>query len=84
MLKTSYKKAVSKENFYELLKDCKLETYTRRGVVTGVIFCNLKFRFNRLGFSDERIQDLDIGMKRGRELQEVRQDKKNKDRRLER
>lgn len=84
MLKTCYKKAISKENFFELLKDCDLETYTRNGVITGVVFCNLKFRFKRLGFSEERIQDLDIGMKRGREIQKVRQERKNKDRGLER
>ncbi len=84
MLKTCYKKASSKADFFKLLKDCELETYTRSGVVTGVMFCNLKFRFKRLGFSEERIQDLDVEMKRGREIQKVRQERKNKDRGLER
>lgn len=84
MLKTCYKAAISKDNFFELLKDCDLETYTRSGVVTGVMFCNLKFRFRRLGFSEDRLQDLDLGMKRARELQKARQERKNKDRKLER
>lgn len=84
MLKTCYKKAISKENFFELLKDCELETYSRRGIVTGVIFGGLKFRLRRLGFSQERIQDLDIGIKRAREIQKLRQEKKNIDKSLER
>lgn len=71
-LKTCYKKAESKETFLELLHDCGLKTYERSGKITGVIDNGIKFRFSRLGFTEERLADLDKTKLRGKELRGVR------------
>lgn len=57
-LKTCYKKAISKADFYLKLKECGLETYERNGKITGIKKANIKYRFSRLGFTDTRINDL--------------------------
>ena len=72
MLKTSYRKAVSKETFIELLKECGLKIYDRSGKTTGIIFNDRKFRFCRLGFTDDRLNELDKSFERGKELRKVR------------
>ena len=59
ILKTCYKKAMSKESFFALLQECKLQTYSRGGIITGVVFGKLKFRFKRLGFTEKRLEELD-------------------------
>jgi hypothetical protein len=58
-LKTCYKKANSKETFFELLHESDLKTYERTGQTTGVVFNGQKFRFNRLGFTEERFERLE-------------------------
>ena len=68
MLKSCYKKAESKDRFFGLLNECGLETYERGGNITGVIYGDYKFRFKRLGYSDERLNDLNKAKKRTREL----------------
>lgn len=78
MLKTCYKKAISKENFFELLRDCELATYVRSGKITGVVHNNKKHRLGRLGFTEEILQELNKPLERGRELKEVRKKSKEK------
>ena len=78
MLKTCYKKANSKETFFELLKESGLETYDRNGRTTGVIHDNYKFRFNRLGFTDDRFEELDKFVTRGNEVRKLRSRGKEK------
>ncbi len=72
MLKTCYKKAVSKETFYKLLNECGLKTYDRGGRISGVVFKNYKFRFKRLGYSQERLAELDRTLKRKTVLKKSR------------
>jgi hypothetical protein len=59
VLKSCYAKSNSRESFFELLKEKGLSTYERSGKITGVRNENFKFRFNRLGFSKEKFQELD-------------------------
>ncbi len=75
MLKTCYKKATSKETFLHLLKECNLKTYDRGGITTGLVFNNQKFRFKRLGFTEERFQELEVSGKRRNELGKLRDTK---------
>jgi len=74
MLKTCYKKANSKETFLELLKESGLKIYERSGKVTGVMQNDgTKFRFSRLGFTEERLRDLEKTNIRGRDLGRMRE-----------
>ena len=59
MLKTCYKKANSKNDFFENLKECGLTTYISGGRIYRVVFCDKKFRLKTLGFTEERFQELD-------------------------
>ena len=77
ILKTCFKASNSKTDFYQKLKECGLKTYDRGGKTTGVLFGNTKFRLNRLGFTEERIEDLNKSEKRGKELN-VNREKKEK------
>ena len=52
-LETCYKKADSKETFFQLLKKSGLKTYERKGNTTGIIHDNYKFRLSRLGFTEK-------------------------------
>jgi hypothetical protein len=72
ILKTCYKKAGSKDEFYDLLKDCGLTTYVRGGKVSGIVYNNKKFRIKRLGFTEERLQELDIYFNRDKALSKIR------------
>jgi hypothetical protein len=62
----------TKEEFFTKLKELSIKTYQRRGKVTGVVLDNIKFRFIRLGFDKERLEELEIIEKRGNELNDVR------------
>ena len=75
MLKTCYKRAISKEDFFLKLKESGLETYERSGKITGIKKGNMKFRFNRLGFTEQRIEDLNKFNEREKELNERRASK---------
>lgn len=72
-LKTCYKKAVSKNDFFDLLKQCGLATYIRGGKISGIVFNSKKFRLKRLGFTEERLQDLDIYFNRDKALGKLRE-----------
>jgi hypothetical protein len=76
MLKTCYENAASKDDFFKKIKERGLKTYIRGGKISGIIFCNTKFRLNRLGFTEERLQDLDKSFKRGKGLNELREKSK--------
>lgn len=78
MLKTHYKKSDSKEMFFQQLKDGGIKTYERGGKITGVIFNNQKFRFNRLGFTDDRLQYLDKSLNRKKDLRSLRGQKERR------
>jgi len=72
ILKTCYKKANSKETFFELLAECGVKNYERGGRVSGVVFQERKFRLKSLGYGEERIYDLDNTIYRMKELNSVR------------
>lgn len=78
MLKTCYKKANSKDTFYQLINECGLKTYDRGGKTTGIIFGRNKFRFNRIGFTEERIEMLNIMHNKQKELRELRGNSKDR------
>jgi Relaxase/Mobilisation nuclease domain len=84
MLKTCYKKANSRNTFYQLLNECGLITYDRGGKATGIIFGRNKFRFNRIGFTEDRIEMLNIMHKKQKELSELRGNSKNRVRNINR
>lgn len=58
ILKTCYKKADSRQMFFQLLNAAGLKTYQRGGKLTGVRFNSFKFRFKRLGDINELINNL--------------------------
>jgi hypothetical protein len=72
ILKTCYKKANSKESFFELAQECGLEIYSRGGRISGVHFANKKFRLKRIGFTEERLDELNKHQKREHELTKIR------------
>lgn len=78
MLKTCYKKAISKDDFFENLKECGLSTYVRGGRISGVVFSERKFRLKTLGFTEERLDELNHDLKRNQGLQVFRLKKKEK------
>lgn len=84
MLKTCYKAAFSKEDFYKLIPGCGLETYVRGGRITGVIYKGNKFRITRLGFTEERLDDLNRAKKRKGELGLSREKEKTQERKIDR
>jgi hypothetical protein len=71
MLKTCYKKANSKDDFFELLKDCGLSPYVRGGRRSGVLFNEKKYRLKTLGFTEERLQELNKTLERSKELNKL-------------
>ena len=71
-LESCFKLSSSKNEFYKRLKESGLTMYERSGKTTGVILDNIKFRFSRLGFTDEKMEALNKSNKRGKELSETR------------
>jgi len=78
MIKTCYKSAVSKEDFFMKINECGLSTYFRGGRTTGIVFENKKFRFKGLGYTEQNIENLNRSANRQNELSQVR-NKKEKD-----
>jgi len=78
ILKTCYRKAISKQTFYELLNECGLKTYERGSKTNGIIYANQKYRFNKFGFTYERIQELDQSRNRKNEISRLRENKAEK------
>jgi hypothetical protein len=71
-LESCFKACSSKNEFYQKLKDSGLEIYERSGKTTGVVLDKIKFRFSRLGFPNERIEELEKSLRRGNALSELR------------
>jgi len=84
ILKTCYKKSISQKDFFLRLKECGLKTYERGGKISGIHYKGKKFRLARMGFTQERLQDLEVGVRRERELERVRRGKKEKERGIRR
>jgi len=78
ILKTCYKMAISKDDFFDMLKECGLSTYIRGGRISGVVYCERKFRLKRLGFADERLMELDKTFNQTKELGRQREITKGK------
>lgn len=76
ILKTCFKKADSIDTFYALIKECGLETYERSNKITGIRYHNQKFRFSKLGFSQERTQILEKSVERRIHLTILKENKK--------
>ncbi len=85
-LQTCYKKVFSKESFFELLNESGLSSYSRGGKVTGILYQGRKFRFSTLGFTDEKLKELDKSIEREKELRRLRENgnEKSKERGIER
>ena len=58
ILDSCYKKANSKEMFLDLLHNNGIKTYKRAEQTTGVLYKGSKFRFNRLGYTKDRLEHL--------------------------
>jgi hypothetical protein len=67
-----YNKADSKEKFFKLLNEHRLKTYERGGKMAGVQHGKYKFRFNRLGFPEMKLDGLEMPKSRKEQLQQVR------------
>lgn len=72
LLRETYKKAQSQKEFYEILDNSQSKTYLRSSKITGIVFNNRKYRFNRLGFTEELLTELDKIQSRNRELRNIR------------
>ena len=72
ILESCFKASSSKNEFYQKLKDCGLATYERSGKTTGVLMDKMKFRFTRLGFTEDRMKELEKSSQRVKELSEAR------------
>jgi hypothetical protein len=64
--------ATSKEQFIEQLQQLGHEVYFRNGRMQGVMVDDVKFRFSRLGFDEERLAALDQSKNLLLEMEELR------------
>lgn len=71
-LNNCYKKANSKDNFFELLLEYGLTTYIRGGRVSGIIFQDRKFRLKTLGFTEEKLNELNLRQDRSNDIDFIR------------
>lgn len=80
VLAEAYSKAKTSQAFYTLIKEAGLELYFR-GICPGIVG-KRKYRLKTLGYSQERIQVLDLHKnRREQELQNIveRRTQQNKD-----
>jgi hypothetical protein len=78
ILKDCFKKGISKSDFLIKVQEAGLKTYDRGGKTTGILFGKHKFRFSRLGFTEEKMKELNKLFSRGKELSEARGKSKGK------
>lgn len=72
-LEKIYQRSSSKSEFLSKIKDLGHEPYSRNGKLQGVLFeGKVKHRFSRLGFDQNRLEQLDIGKKQVQELHNIR------------
>jgi hypothetical protein len=83
ILHACYDKAISKEDFFLKSKECGLSSYSRNGVLTGMLFAKRKYRLSRLGFTKERLMELDKEINKIKELKEIRSKRKENQRERE-
>jgi len=74
-LEDCFFKSYSENDFYNLVKGSGIVVYKRSGKITGVVFEKTKFRFKRLGFTDERFEELNKSCKREKDLSDSRSKK---------
>ena len=55
-----------------------MKTYIRGGKISGVVFNERKYRLKTLGFTQERLQELDKSLTRGKEISGLRKKSKEK------
>lgn len=72
MLKTCYKKSISKETFVNLAKESGIGTYRKNNDIGGVVYNRRKYSLNKLGFTQSRFEDLERMNQRMQELSEIR------------
>ena len=73
ILKTCYIKAISQQTFFELLNESGLKTYDRSNKTTGILYENQKYRFNKFGFTQDRLNELEQSRFRKNELGKLRE-----------
>jgi hypothetical protein len=54
------RKSSSNKEFYNHLKDEDFELYERKGILTGIVKGNKKYRFKTIGFDSSQLQKLNI------------------------
>ncbi len=82
ILETCYKKASSRQDFFQKLTSQNIKLYSRNGVITG-IQSKRKFRFKTLGYTPEILSELDKNIalnKRLEILKKLRQNTTDKER----
>lgn len=75
-LEEAYRKATSKEDFFELAKVMNLNLYSRSGQIVGVL-ASRKYRFKTLGYSPEIIELLEQNLNKNKRLEILKTIKKN-------
>ncbi|MFM2226179.1 MAG: hypothetical protein RJA07_2381 [Bacteroidota bacterium] len=72
LLQTTFQSSKSSEHFLSQLKEQGHKPYYRNDKLTGLLFNERKFRLNRLGFDEKKLQELDLKNEREqKELQEL-------------
>jgi len=75
LLEGCYTQAFSMDDFLGLLKDSGATPYIRSGKTTGIVFNGRKYRFNRHGITQERIEALGKSIERGKDLEGIKKRK---------
>ena len=57
-LEKIYEQAISKEDFLNKIKEQKFDVYKRNNAPQGIIIDGQKFRFSRLGYDTQKIEEL--------------------------
>ncbi|KAB2916156.1 MAG: relaxase/mobilization nuclease domain-containing protein [Bacteroidetes bacterium] len=83
-----FEKASTQNEFIEMLMHHELPSYERKGIATGVVHGNLKFRFSRLGIEQHELEKLPVDLSPEQqaldEIRAIRGGSYNLDRELER
>lgn len=83
-----FDKSRTQNEFVELLMHHNLPHYERKGIVTGVVFNGLKFRFSRLGIEKHELEKLPIDLSPEQEaldaIRAIREGSHHRGRELER
>lgn len=77
IMKDCFKKSNSPKEFLSLIDQSGFQAYERGGRITGIICNGYKFRFNRIGFAEERLMELNKHKERTQNLQKAREKKQS-------